>query len=288
MSDNSVLYFPLDCQQDDRITLIEQEFGLKGFAVLLKLFQKIFGAEGYYCNWTEEIGLLFSEEVCRLPKGNRLVFEVLFAAMKRGIFSQELFDKYGVLTSEEIQEKYFCVVGKRKKSVKMKKAYLLLACAKIPSNVVIEGDNSPCAPGSFEGKEREGKEKKRKTVCVEPDQTVSTQQAFITLILKDKTEYAIHQDMIAEWKKLYPSVDIEQELRSMCGWCEANASKRKTRRGVKKFINSRLARSQKERSSAGGQRPAAQGIANVGLSEEELERRRALIGGVCNADENTA
>ena len=45
-------YFPLDVYVDDKIRLIEAEFGLKGFAVIVKLYQKIYGGFGYYCEST--------------------------------------------------------------------------------------------------------------------------------------------------------------------------------------------------------------------------------------------
>lgn len=34
-------YFELDCHMDEKIELIEAEFGLKGFAVIVKLYQSI-------------------------------------------------------------------------------------------------------------------------------------------------------------------------------------------------------------------------------------------------------
>ena len=45
-------YFDLSCQMDDKIKLIQAEFGLKGFAVVVKLYQKIYGGHGMkmsYC-----------------------------------------------------------------------------------------------------------------------------------------------------------------------------------------------------------------------------------------------
>ena len=45
---------------------------------------------------------------------------------------------------------------------------------------------------------------------------------------------------------LYPAVDVMQELRKMKGWCDSNPAKRKTRRGIKRFINNWLSRQQDE------------------------------------------
>lgn len=66
----------------------------------------------------------------------------------------------------------------------------------------------------------------------------------ITITLNDKTEYEITEDDVSEWKELYQAVDIMQELRKMKGWSDANPSKRKTRKGIKRFINSWLAKEQ--------------------------------------------
>ena len=55
-------YFPLDCVLDDKIELIEAEFGLSGFAIIIKLYQKIYAEQGYYCNFSSEVALLFARK----------------------------------------------------------------------------------------------------------------------------------------------------------------------------------------------------------------------------------
>ena len=67
---------------------------------------------------------------------------------------------------------------------------------------------------------------------------------FITIPLNDKTEYPVYDDDVKEYKSLYPAVDVEQQLRNMKGWCDANPSKRKTSKGIKRFITSWLCREQ--------------------------------------------
>ena len=44
-------YFSLDCYMDDKIKMIQAEFGLKGFAIVVKLWQTIYREHGYYCEW---------------------------------------------------------------------------------------------------------------------------------------------------------------------------------------------------------------------------------------------
>ena len=62
--------------------------------------------------------------------------------------------------------------------------------------------------------------------------------------LKDGTFVEPDQEQIIKWQRLYPDVDVYQEINAMIGWCDANPSKRKTARGLNKFINSWLKRAQ--------------------------------------------
>lgn len=80
-------------------------------------------------------------------------------------------------------------------------------------------------------------------ICTEPENSASV-PAVIELPLNDKSLYSITQTDINEWQELYPNVNILQELRKMKGWCDSNPAKRKTSRGIKRFITSWLAREQ--------------------------------------------
>lgn len=68
--------------------------------------------------------------------------------------------------------------------------------------------------------------------------------AVITLPLNDRSEYEVQEGQVKEWEALYPAVDVLQELRNMRGWLLANPEKRKTRRGVLRFVTAWLAREQ--------------------------------------------
>lgn len=134
---NGINYFPLNVHLDDKFELIEAEFGLKGFAIVVKLFQKIYGQQGYYCEWTEDAALLFGKNV---GLGGDAVSEIVRAAIKRGIFDSELYDKYQILTSRGIQERYFEAVSRRKE-VEVRKEYLLIKVDQIYKNVRILNEN---------------------------------------------------------------------------------------------------------------------------------------------------
>lgn len=57
------------------------------------------------------------------------------------------------------------------------------------------------------------------------------------------TYQTVDSDVIA-WQRAYPAVNVHQELAAMESWLDANPSRRKTKGGIKRFINSWLARAQ--------------------------------------------
>lgn len=87
------------------------------------------------------------------------------------------------------------------------------------------------------------------TVCSEPE--TDSKLSGIKIILNDKTFYDVPLEKIALWKGTYPAVDVEQELKKMASWSDANPAKRKTRRGIVRFINGWLSREQ-DRGGRGG------------------------------------
>lgn len=151
----SLPYFELDCHMDDKIELIEAEYGLKGFAIIIKLYQRIYGGEyGYYCEFTPDIALLLAARLCGSSGGvsgkvgiasgegslpgfpKNLITDVVAASIRRGIFSERLFKEYRILTSSGIQKQYLKATAKRQ-VVNLKKEYLLISVPENRSNVVI-------------------------------------------------------------------------------------------------------------------------------------------------------
>ncbi len=183
MADEGVNYFPLRCALDEKFELLEAEYGLKGFAIVVKLFQRIYKEHGYYCEWSDDIALIFARQ-CGLSnigglgmkKSNvdflgcadassqpgrtkNLINQVVAASIRRGIFDSKLFDECSILTSRGIQRNFLNIVRNRKK-VEIKKDYLLLSDAEIKGNVVIIGGSyvrngeSDVRTGQSKGKER--------------------------------------------------------------------------------------------------------------------------------------
>ena len=150
-------YFPLDVNMDDNVKLLEAECGLKGFAIFIKLYQKIYSC-GYYASFTKDVGLLFAREN---GVGVEFVFEVIGSAIRRGLFDKEIYDTYHVLTSRGIQSRYFEI--KKKSKLLIYEKYLLLSATNLPVNVTITTVNTDLMGDNAETtttKKRKEKERK--------------------------------------------------------------------------------------------------------------------------------
>lgn len=64
------------------------------------------------------------------------------------------------------------------------------------------------------------------------------------MLCKDGSSFEVEQTDVIAWERTYSGrgVDVQQELMSMESWLDANPAKRKTRKGMKRFIDSWLKR----------------------------------------------
>lgn len=72
-----------------------------------------------------------------------------------------------------------------------------------------------------------------------PDPIVIT----IPLLGRDG-EFAVTESMVAEWQDAFPGVNVPRTLKRIRLWCLDNPARRKTRRGVRRFLTGWLARDQ--------------------------------------------
>lgn len=122
-------YFPLNVVLNSKFEIIEARFGIKGFAVIVKLFQHIYGTKGYYCEWDEDVLFVFAK---RIGVGANSVSEILNTAIKKGIFDEKMYKKYSILTSKGIQQRY--VEAKRGGYERICSKYLLISIPKTEEN----------------------------------------------------------------------------------------------------------------------------------------------------------
>ena len=251
--------FHLDCHTNDNISELEGEFGIKGFGIIVRLWQKIYAEKGYYCEWVKRSPLLFLSNWFGGNSGVslNLINEVVSRALRIGLFDEGLYEKYSILTSERIQRQFFEAI-KRRKEVKVISEYLLISVDNFRDNVNILTISAYKNPKNvYRNKQRKVKEskvnksKENNTLCSEPsavgessEPQPAKEKPVILLPLNTKEEYPIYQADVDEWSELYPSVDVMQQLRNMKGWLDSNPTRRKTKKGIMRFITGWLQKEQ--------------------------------------------
>ena len=86
-------------------------------------------------------------------------------------------------------------------------------------------------------------EEKNTSSCSELPSAVS-ELPVVEIPLNDGSTFPLYRKDLDEYADLYPAVDVDQEARKMRAWCISNPIRRKTRRGVRRFINGWLSRAQ--------------------------------------------
>ncbi len=149
-------YFPLDVLMDDKIELIEAGHGLIGFAIVIKLYQKIY-ASNYWIKWDKKDIIVFSK---RINVDINLINACINDCLKWDIFNQKLFKEYFVLTSTGIQKRFF-EITKRRMGIPVIKEYLLI---KLPENdnirlINVDSNSINASKSTQRERERESKKK---------------------------------------------------------------------------------------------------------------------------------
>ena len=115
-------YFPLDVDifEDEKMSAISGEFGIKGEITVIKLLCAIY-RNGYFILWND---LLKFKLLRNLPGiSSELIESIVNRLVLWEFFDKALFDSVKVLTSKGIQRRYFEAVRRRKDSVDL--PYLL-------------------------------------------------------------------------------------------------------------------------------------------------------------------
>ena len=119
-------YFPVDVNifEDDKLAIVESEYGFLATAIIIKLLCKIY-SEGFYTVWDNRAAKLFR---CKIGSKASLkqTKDVVQALVDEGFFDSEMFNKYGILTSVEIQSRFFEAISRRKKYKVEHEEYLLI------------------------------------------------------------------------------------------------------------------------------------------------------------------
>lgn len=155
-------YYPLDVDflNDLKIKKIMKSCGPNSIAIIILLLGNIYGDEGYFMKWDEDVCFLVADAV-----GAKEVYvkEVLKKCLQVDLFSSELFKKYKIITSKGIQKRFF-EITKRRKRENLINEYLLVNVTETGVNVtettVTEAETGVIVSKSTQSKVKESKVKK--------------------------------------------------------------------------------------------------------------------------------
>lgn len=259
---NGLGYFPLDVdffEKDKRIRRLIGRFNSDGALFYIYLLCKIY-EHSYYIVCDDDF---MDDAATDLRCSKEKIGLMLDYLLNKLLLDRKLFDTVKVLTSHGIQKQYqmsckamkrTCVdVDERLWILSSEETSELIQVHSVYDNSKKKDDNSGNNQDNSEKKAaKESKENKREVNDNERDTSTNVEvggelppdPTFISLILNNKTYFEVPVSRVEKWKELYPAVDVEQELRKMCDWCESNPTKRKTRTGILAFISRWLAAEQ--------------------------------------------
>ena len=91
------------------------------------------------------------------------------------------------------------------------------------------------------------KSNKPESTCAELPQEAelnASDPVFLTIISNTKEEVPVTESFVRMLEETYPAVNVRSELKAMKAWCISNPKNRKTKAGIKAFINNWLKRDQ--------------------------------------------
>jgi hypothetical protein len=103
-------YFSLDVLPDEKVEYIETLYEAEGFYLWIKLLQRIYSS-GYFIKWSKfHLASMKKQTGIQMDK----IEEILASCLEVGLFNQELYDQYGIITSRGIQKRFYMAAQKRK------------------------------------------------------------------------------------------------------------------------------------------------------------------------------
>lgn len=232
---------------DERFDVLIDAQGWDGFGVFFWICTKAYATNGYYYEWREETSAATIAK--RMSGGIKsdTVNQVVKLCLRIGLFDNGLFDRESILTNKMMQERYMYAIEKRSvRGRTINRLYWLLKTEETKAYIVIPENEHNLSENEHNLSENDTKKSKVKESKVNRNNyyampsanaaDTASENIFITLPLNDKSNYSVSKSDVQYYKILYPAVDVEQQLRSMLGWLEANPSRRKTRTGIKGFI----------------------------------------------------
>lgn len=247
-------YFPLDVDifEDEKISAISGEFGIKGEITVIKLLCAIY-RNGYFILWND---LLKFKLLRNLPGiSSELIESIVNRLVLWEFFDKALFDSVKVLTSKGIQRRYFEAAKRRKSEGEL--PYLLINVCNNPVSDDInanknttkkrkekEINNPPIIPPLESGDSVADAPYASETGAEEGGKTKTWRNDYATYLrLVEEAKNALLQDreMMAKQQSYYPGVNIPLSIEKACTNFWATEAGWKNKKGKRsKEINMKM------------------------------------------------
>lgn len=219
---------------DERFDVLIDAQGWSGFGVFFYICTKAYATNGYYYEWREKTSAAAIAK--RMSGGIKsdTVKQVVQLCLQIGLFDNGLFDRERILTNKMMQERYMYAIEKRSKRGRtINKDYWLLKEDETKAYIIVpenehnlsENENNLAENDTKKSKVKESKEKEKKT------------DVFISLLLKDESDYQVTFSQLNNLKNIYTLIDVENELVKMSKYFELHPDKRKSLDDIKSYID---------------------------------------------------
>lgn len=219
---------------DERFDVLIDAQGWSGFGVFFYICTKAYATNGYYYEWREKTSAAAIAK--RMSGGIKsdTVKQVVQLCLQIGLFDNGLFDRERILTNKMMQERYMYAIEKRSKRGRtINKDYWLLKEDETKAYIIVpenehnlsENGNNLAENDTKKSKVKESKEKEKKT------------DVFISLLLKDESDYQVTFSQLNNLKNIYTLIDVENELVKMSKYFELHPDNRKSLDDIKNYID---------------------------------------------------
>lgn len=219
---------------DERFDVLIDAQGWSGFGVFFYICTKAYATNGYYYEWREKTSAAAIAK--RMSGGIKsdTVKQVVQLCLQIGLFDNGLFDRERILTNKMMQERYMYAIEKRSKRGRtINKDYWLLKEDETKAYIIVpenehnlsENGNNLAENDIKKSKVKESKEKEKKS------------DVFISLLLKDESDYQVTFSQLNNLKNIYTLIDVENELVKMSKYFELHPDNRKSLDDIKSYID---------------------------------------------------
>ncbi len=109
-------YFPMDTEiltQPD-LAYVACKYHSLTYHFYLHLLCQAYHKNGYYIFWSPEASARHAKRTMQVRTSTAVLDELVRQFVEVGLFDMDIYDKYGILTSQEMQTNFYNVISKRK------------------------------------------------------------------------------------------------------------------------------------------------------------------------------